>query len=86
MFSYLFYQIPRLNLTNLVKNKSIENPSCIDVFLTNSSNSFQHTQTISSGLSDHHKMVVTVLKNTFSKMKPQEIIYRRYTNFDKLLQ
>ena len=55
----------------------------IDLFLTNSSNSFQYTQTISSGLSDHHKMVVTVLKNTFSKMKPKEIIYRSYTNFDK---
>ena len=79
--------LSEFDLTNLVKNKtcfkSIENPSCIDLFLTNSSNSFQHTQTISSGLSDHHKMVVTVLKNTFSKMKPKEIIYRSYTNFDK---
>ena len=28
-------------------------------------------------------MVVTLLKNTFSKMKSKEIIYRSYTNFNK---
>ena len=74
------------NLTNIVKDKtcfkSIENPSCIDLVLTNNSHSFQHTQAICSGLSDYHKMVVTVLKNTFRKSKPKEIFYRTYKNFD----
>ena len=72
------------NLTNIVKDKtyfmSIENPSCIDLVLTNNSYSCQHTQTICSGLSDYHKMVVTV--NTFRKSKPNEIFYRTYKNFD----
>ena len=76
------------NLTNIVKDKtcfkSIENPSCIDLVLTNNSQSFQHTQAICSGLSDYHKMVVTVLKNTFRKGKPKEIFYRTYKNFDNL--
>ena len=41
------------NLKNLVKHKtcfkSTENPSCIDLFLTNCAKSFQNTSTISCG-------------------------------------
>ena len=75
------------DLKNLVKEntcfKSAENPSCIDLFLTNCSTSFRHTNVISSGISDCHKMIITVLKTTFKKAKPKEIIYRSYKNFDK---
>ena len=70
---------------NLVKDftcfKSIENPSCIDLFLTNSSNSFQCTTTVSTGLSDFHEMIVTVLKTTFPKAKPKVLVYRNYSKF-----
>ena len=72
---------------NLVKEKTCyknrENPSCIDLFLTNSSNSFQHTTVISTGLSDCHKMPITVLKTTFEKVKPKEIMYRDYKHFNE---
>ena len=72
-------------LQSLVKEntcfKSIDNPSCIDLFLTNCSNSFQNTAVLSTGLSDCHKMVLTVLKTTFPKVKPKEIFYRNYKNF-----
>ena len=68
---------------NLVKEKtcfkSLENPSCIDLFITYSYQNFQNTVTISTGLSDFHCMVVTVLKTTFPKAKPKivnENIYR----------
>ena len=65
---------------NLVKDptcfKNPENPSCIDLFITNSYQSFQKTATISTGLSDFHKMAVTVLKTTFPKAKPRVITYR----------
>ena len=44
---------------NLVKEntcvKSIENPSCIDLFITNSPRSFQNTSAINFGNSDFHK-------------------------------
>ena len=63
--------------------KSIQNPSCVDLFLTNCNRSFQHTKVISSGMSDFHKMVVTVMKATFPKSKPKEIYYRSYKQFDK---
>ena len=65
---------------NLVKDptcfKSSENPSCIDLFITNSFQSFQKTTTVSTGLSDFHKMTVTVLKTTFPKAEPRIITYR----------
>ena len=51
---FLFEQ----NLKNLVKEptcyKSIDNPSTIDLFLTNTAPSFQSTTTVETGLSDFH--------------------------------
>ena len=65
--------------------KNPDNPSCIDLFITNKFNSFQSTITVSTGLSDFHKMAVTVLKTTFKKVEPKEITYRNYKSFDKTL-
>ena len=74
------------NLKKLVKDKtcfkSIKRPTCIDLFLTNCRYSFQHTKAISAGISDHHKMIITVTKTTFLKAKPREITYRSYKRFD----
>ena len=70
---------------NLVKDytcfKSLDNPSCIDLFITNKPLSFQKTTTVSTGLSDFHKMIVTVLKTTFPKIKPKIVSYRDYSRF-----
>ena len=71
---------------NLVKENTCfkypNNPSCIDLFITNSSGSFQNTTTLVSGLSDCYKMILTVLKTTFPKAKGKEIISRNCKNFD----
>ena len=79
---FLFEQ----NLKNIVKDKtcfkSMENPSSIDLFLTNCPLSYQNTTTVATGLSDFHKMVVTVMKTTFPKAEPQILYYRDYRNFD----
>ena len=79
---FLFEQ----NIKNLVKEKtcfkSVDNPSCIDLFLTNTPLSFQNTTTVTTGLSDFHKMVVTVMKTTFPKAQPKIVYYRDYKNFD----
>ena len=53
--------------------KNPNNPSCIDLILTNSPNSFQNTFTVDTGLSDFHHMTLTVLKTQFPKMKPKKI-------------
>ena len=73
-------------LKNLVHEKtcfkSLTNPTCIDLLLTNCSKSFQNTTVVSSGISDFHKMVVTVMKTTFPKVKPKQIFYRDYKRFN----
>ena len=47
--------------------------------------SFQNTITVFAGISDFHKLVLTVLKINFTKNKPKETIYRDYKNFDSFL-
>ena len=75
------------NLQNLIKHptcfKNVQNPSCIDVMLTNKIRSFQNSQVIETGLSDFHKMTVTVLKTFFHKQDPVKITYRDYKSFNK---
>ena len=54
------------SLKNLVSQKTCfenpENPSCIDLILTNCSWSFQNTGVFETGLTDFHKLTFTVLK------------------------
>ena len=40
-------------------------------------------KTISTDLSDFHKMVVSVLKHTFHRSAPKELVYRGNENFDR---
>ena len=64
-----------LMLTSLNKEstcfKNPNNPSCIDLFYTNRSRYFQNTSSIETGISDFHKLVVTVLKMFYKKQKPK---------------
>ena len=59
-------------LKNLIKvstcHKNPQNPCCIDIIVTNSPLSFQSSSVIETGLSDFHKMIVTVMKITFQKL------------------
>ena len=77
------------DMTSLVKEKtcfkSNINPTSIDLFLTNSDLSFQHTETMSTGLPNFHMLVNTVLKTCFSKKKPKELEYRNYNSFNLVL-
>ena len=76
-------------LKNLVHEntcfKSVNNPSCIDLLLTNSRCSFQHINVMSSGLSDFHELVLTVMKIIFPKAKPNEIFYRNHKHFNETI-
>ena len=73
-------------IRNLVKHptcfKNLENPSCIDLLLTNKPLSFQNITVIETGLSDFHKMIVDVMKMHFPKMKPRVIRYQKYKTFN----
>ena len=41
-----------------------------------------NTQVIETGLSDHHKMTITVTRSHIPKMKPNFVTYRNYKTFD----
>ena len=73
------------SLKNIVSQKTCfknpENPSCIDLILTNCSRSFQNTDVFETGLSDFHKLTFTVFKQYYPKQKPKVVFYRKYKNF-----
>ena len=58
------------------------NPSCIDLVLTNKPRSFQTKCVIETGLSDLHRMTISVLKMHFRKLPPKIISYRDLKKFD----
>ena len=74
------------DLENLIKEptcfKSNDNPSSIDVILTNKKYNFMHSRTVETGLSDFHLMTVTVMKNHFKKKEPIRIVYHDKSKFD----
>ena len=74
------------DLTSLIKEptcyKNPDNPSCIDLILTNKHLSFQNLCVAGTGLSDFHRMILTVTKMTFQKLKPRVISYRDYNHFN----
>ena len=50
--------------------------------LTSKQERFLKAKTIETGLSDFHKMVVSVFKTSFKKQKPKIVTYRDYKRFD----
>ena len=74
------------NLKSIIKQrtcfKNSEKPSCIDLMLTNRPKSFQSTCAIETGLSDFHRMTVSVLKMHLRKLPPKVITYRKFSNYD----
>ena len=76
------------SLKNLIKEptcyKNLDNPSCIDLILTNKAKSFQNSKAYETGLSDFHKLIITVLKTSFRKQPPNIITYRDYKKYSVL--
>ena len=74
------------DLASLIKEptcyKNPDNPSCIDLILTNKPLSFQNSYVAETGLSDFHRMILTVTKMTFQKLKARVINFRDYKHFN----
>ena len=75
------------NAKNIVKTKtcfkSIENPTCVDLIITDKSGSFQHTDVFETGISDDHKLVTIVMKAKFTKASFKYVHYRNYKNLNE---
>ena len=65
--------------------KNPENPSSTHLIITNNPHSFKNSCVVETGLSDFHKMVVTVMKTSFERLKPRAINYRDYKSFKNKL-
>ena len=65
------------SLKGLIKKpaclKGLENPTCIDLILTNQSKRFQNSNDFETGLSNFHKLAITVLKAYPQKQIPKVI-------------
>ena len=62
--------------------KSI-NPACIDLILANKKNDFMKLATFEIGISDHHKLITTVLRKIIGKDSSKMIFYRGFKAFDQ---
>ena len=74
------------NFTSLIKqptcSKNPEKPSCIDLILTKRPIFFpQGTCVIETGLSEFHRVTVSVLTTYFGKLPPRTISYRKFSNY-----
>ena len=73
------------NLKSLTKQpncyKNPNKPTCINLIFRNVPSLFQSTCVSETGLSDFHLMTVTVMSNTFKKMRTRVINYRFYWGF-----
>ena len=58
--------------------KNPDRPSCINLILTNCPRSFKNSCVIETGLSEFHKLVVTVMKTTYRKLEPRIVYYRDF--------
>ena len=79
----------KFGLESLIKDatcyKNPENPSTIELILTNNPRRFQTSYVIETGLSDFHRMVLTTMKTSFERLKPRVINYRDYKSFENKL-
>ena len=70
-------------LDNLIKDTTcdtIYGSSSIDAILTNRKESFMKNSTVN--ISDCHKIVLTVLRAHYERLKPLKIQYRSYKNIN----
>ena len=56
--------------------ENLENPTCIGPVLTKHPLSYQNSCVFETGLSNFHKMTLTVMEASFQKLQPRIINYR----------
>ena len=73
-------------MTNIINGKTCfkaQKGTSIDVLLTNRLGSFHKTGIFETGISDHHKLILSVFSSYFTRIPPKTIKYRSYKNFNK---
>ena len=84
--NYLCDFMDSFSLSNLIKVKTCcKSGTCtiLDIILTNKMRSIQKSSTVTTGISDCHKMIVTCIKAHLKKLPAKKTVYRDYKNFNK---
>ena len=80
------YLCKSYNLSSFIREstcyKNPENPSCIDLLLTNSLNSFPNSSVVEADLSDFRRIIVTVMETSFQRLTSEVKHYWDYSNYD----
>ena len=74
------------NLTNSVKSETCfmnNHKSTTDLILALKPRSFQITNVTETGVSDCHKLITTFMKSYVFRLKPKDVHYRSYKNFNE---
>ena len=74
------------DLSNLIKEPTCfrsQNGTLLDLILTNRPRNFMKSQVFELGLSDCHKLVCSILRDSFKKLPPKIITYRYQKDFDQ---
>ena len=79
LYSHEFTSINR----NPTRYKNPNNASCIDHILTNSPKCCFKRETVFTGLSDFHKLVLSLFNLYFSKAKAKEMLYSNIRDFNE---
>ena len=83
---FLNYFTEIFNLKSLINEPACfksHNPLDSDLILTNHRSSFMKIAVLETGISDHHKMISSILKHTFTEGPPKPICYRDLKDFDQ---
>ena len=74
--NYLSDFVDTFSLSNLINRKTCHknlSGTSIDIMLTNRPNCFQKTNTVVTGLSDFHKMIISYLKQLLKKFHQKRL-------------
>ena len=73
------------NFINLIKNNTCfkGTGSCIDLILTNRKYCFKNTSSYETGISDHHHLILSIMKTIFALQEPKKFVYRNYKTFSR---
>ena len=84
--NYFSHLSDTFSLTNIINGKACfkaQKGTSIDVFLTNRLGSFHKTDIFETGISNHHKLILSVFRSYFTRIPPKTIKYINYKNFNE---
>ena len=73
------------SFVNLIKSNTCVKSkpgSFINLILTNKPKIVQNTGGMATGISDHHALIFSFLKTTFTKISPNKLQYKNYKQFE----